>query len=266
MAGPSRGEISIPRLGMNGADFIVVPSRNEQDDEEDYGFRFGQLTMDDERFNPPSYGFNPSAPAFNGRSSYTASGGVYQQHPTQSPMYSTPSSPYIPHQHHLQHHPLQAQTPFIPYQHWSSPPMSPAMSSHQQYAAGRARHGSFAEDMRMTQPPWTPNQGQPRGYPQLPSHQINPTMHHQSPSMPPSAWTSPSAPSSYQFYTPHQQYQTQFETPSPNVPMTPKFRNRMSWSGPPGKLEGADKERERKAYHPQAPAKRSDWVMWVGNV
>ena len=39
--------------------------------------------------------------------------------------------------------------------------------------------------------------------------------------------------------------------------------NRRSWSGPPREM---DKERERKAYHPQAPAHRSDWVMWVGNV
>lgn len=35
--------------------------------------------------------------------------------------------------------------------------------------------------------------------------------------------------------------------------------NRMTWSGP-------DKARERKAYHPQPPTNRSDWVMWVGNV
>jgi hypothetical protein len=39
--------------------------------------------------------------------------------------------------------------------------------------------------------------------------------------------------------------------------------NRMSWSGPSKQEE---KARERKAYHPQPPANRSDWVMWVGNV
>jgi hypothetical protein len=38
----------------------------------------------------------------------------------------------------------------------------------------------------------------------------------------------------------------------------------MSWSGQA--KDGDDGEKERKAYHPQAPAKRSDWVMWVGNV
>jgi hypothetical protein len=27
-----------------------------------------------------------------------------------------------------------------------------------------------------------------------------------------------------------------------------------------------EKARERKAYHPQPPTNRSDWVMWVGNV
>lgn len=39
--------------------------------------------------------------------------------------------------------------------------------------------------------------------------------------------------------------------------------NRMSWSGPSKQEE---KFRERKAYHPQPPANRTDWVMWVGNV
>jgi hypothetical protein len=38
----------------------------------------------------------------------------------------------------------------------------------------------------------------------------------------------------------------------------------LSWSGPAAKDN--QRERERKAYHPQAPARRSDWVMWVGNV
>jgi len=39
--------------------------------------------------------------------------------------------------------------------------------------------------------------------------------------------------------------------------------NRMSWSGP---SKPEERSRERKAYHPQPPANRSDWVMWVGNV
>lgn len=49
----------------------------------------------------------------------------------------------------------------------------------------------------------------------------------------------------------------------PRGPMTgpPRPANRMSWSGP-----SKDKLAERKAYHPQPPANRSDWVMWVGNV
>lgn len=109
----------------------------------------------------------------------------------------------------------------------------------------------------------------------------------------PSTWTSPQGMSPY-FYTPYQ-------VPAPNLPppcIAPSdgrlshdamaggpsspvqsYRNvlpqspkaprahRMSFSGPSQALADlTDKERERKAYHPQPPARRSDWVMWVGNV
>lgn len=164
----------------------MIPARNELDDEEDYGFRFGQLTMDDERFrydgfNPafsprpayPTYTHSPYAPS----SSYAPSQSPYPTSPV-------PQSPYIPH--------IQ-QSPFIPYQHWT-PPMSPVQRR-------------------------------------------------------PETWQyTPPA----QFYTP---YQPQFETPPQ------KFRNRESWNGPK-----QEPDRERKPYHPLPPAKRSDWVMWVGNV
>lgn len=110
----------------------------------------------------------------------------------------------------------------------------------------------------------------------------------------PSTWTSPQGVSPY-FYTPYQ-------VPAPNFPpgIAPSdgrlshdagmaggpsspvqsYRNalppqspkasrahRTSFSGPSQALADlTDKERERKAYHPQPPARRSDWVMWVGNV
>lgn len=84
----------------------------------------------------------------------------------------------------------------------------------------------------------------------------------------PSTWTTPS--SAYTFYTPYQPpVREQWSpAPSPAVPQTtwssPQIRqNRQSWSGP---SKGGEKERERKPYHPQAPARRSDHVMWVGNV
>lgn len=109
---------------------------------------------------------------------------------------------------------------------------------------------------------------------------------------PPSVWTSPSAPSTYTFYTPLQQQAATMdvrpvaeawsERNSPVVPQGSGYgswvgpprsypqANRQSWAGPsrPVVNESPEKEdtRERKAYHPQPPARRSDWVMWVGNV
>ena len=100
----------------------------------------------------------------------------------------------------------------------------------------------------------------------------------------PSTWTSPTDHSSA-FNTPYQPSAPVLDratsewseatspviahapTHAPAMPMPVNWRNRqnrMSWSGPAKDHE--DGEKERKAYHPQAPAKRSDWVMWVGNV
>jgi hypothetical protein len=178
-------------------------SYNELDDEADYGFRFGQLNLqDDPRFSQYSAAYNrPQFP-------------IYPSHQAFSP---PPQSPYMS-QPHLPH--LQSQTPFIPYQQWQSPPMSP-MPSYDQHP-----HSSFADD------------GQARW---------------QSYSNPPQ-WSNPSQ-QTYQGYIP--QYQPQYEPPMPT-----KFRALAPWSGPPKQ----EAERERKAYHPQPPARRSDWVMWVGNV
>ncbi|WVQ96341.1 hypothetical protein IAU59_003445 [Kwoniella sp. CBS 9459] len=90
----------------------------------------------------------------------------------------------------------------------------------------------------------------------------------------PSAWTTPTIPSNYGFFPSYPQ------NPSPVVrppgqspaPVAQPFRkpNRTSWSGPSRPVRDTttspDQARERKAYHPQAPTGRSDWVMWVGNV
>ena len=99
---------------------------------------------------------------------------------------------------------------------------------------------------------------------------------------PPSAWSSPalSPAAQQQPFMRHARHGSLVDTnPVPYSPYFPPTNfpqpgqssqwkptravNRRSWSGP---AQPQDQERERKAYHPQAPARRSDWVMWVGNV
>lgn len=64
-------------------------------------------------------------------------------------------------------------------------------------------------------------------------------------------------------------------TPNPSTASTARDPQRRSWSGPSGEeaksspAAGSQRpipDRERKEYHPQPPARRSEWVMWVGNV
>lgn len=111
---------------------------------------------------------------------------------------------------------------------------------------------------------------------------------------PGATWASASSPTSYTFYTPYQQQAATFDrlpgsegwsaSTSPvlsqaafphrqswqgHVAPNPRA-NRMSWSGPsrgpPPLASQTDKAKERRPYHPQPPARRSDYVMWVGNV
>lgn len=41
---------------------------------------------------------------------------------------------------------------------------------------------------------------------------------------------------------------------------------RMPWSVSSRSAKSAAEDRPRKAYHPQPPAKRGEWAMWVGNM
>ncbi|WWC70996.1 uncharacterized protein I206_104949 [Kwoniella pini CBS 10737] len=144
-------------------------------------------------------------------------------------------------------------SPVQPYGLWTSPPMSPVLSSSQFHPSQQPalpRHGSFGE--------YGAFYGTTRG-----SYSNGPT----------STWTSPSMPSTYGFYTPYQQQQPTMEPrmnewgPSSQNYRGQPFRRdaRQSWSGPSkNPKESAvplEKEKERKAYHPQAPARRSDWVI-----
>ncbi|WWC62833.1 uncharacterized protein I303_105431 [Kwoniella dejecticola CBS 10117] len=196
-------------------------------------------------------------------------------HPHQSPPEEQPYQPFpqtfYPPPHNLQYpaysysaypgsSPINP-SPVQPYGLWTSPPMSPAMSSTPYRPSGPPsamhRHGSVGD--------YGAFYGTPRG-----SYSGGP----------PSTWTSPSMPSTYGFYTPQQQQQPTME---PRIndwgQAPPNYRGqayrrdgRQSWSGPSRMTkeiagpQEKEKEQERKAYHPQAPARRSDWVMWVGNV
>ena len=152
---------------------------------------------------------------------------------------------------------------------WTSPPMSPVMQSS---------YGSMSQGSR---PTLINEFGQPSGI-----------FYGGGSQPPPSAWSTPSSPFAY--YTPFQAQNPQMEphmvgsdwstSTSPMLSqdafvhrgsLAGSFNarqghnpNRLSWSGPPrgfAPLESG-KDRERKPYHPQPPVRRSDWVMWVGNV
>jgi hypothetical protein len=75
---------------------------------------------------------------------------------------------------------------------------------------------------------------------------------------PPSTWNTPST-ASAPFFTP---YQTSTSSMDPQIRAWSSRPGRQSWAGP----SQDSPEKERKPYHPQAPSRRSDWVMWVGNV
>nr|XP_019045374.1 hypothetical protein I302_05763 [Kwoniella bestiolae CBS 10118]OCF24304.1 hypothetical protein I302_05763 [Kwoniella bestiolae CBS 10118] len=169
--------------------------------------------------------------------------------PFQYPAYS-----YSPYPEAIPSHAPSPINSTQPYGIWTSPPMSPAMSS---------------TPFRPPPPPLPPlhprhgSAGEYQGY------------YRASYSGPTSTWTSPSMPSTYGFYSPYQQQLPTMETIRP--PQSSEWSQsspirrtaRQSWSGPsrnPKDVALQEKEKERKAYHPQAPARRSDWVMWVGNV
>lgn len=55
--------------------------------------------------------------------------------------------------------------------------------------------------------------------------------------------------------------------PSVSVPsVRPPQSSAPGDEGPKSPPHAGGPERERKDYHPQPPARRSEWVMWVGNV
>ncbi|KAK4688378.1 hypothetical protein P7C73_g1732, partial [Tremellales sp. Uapishka_1] len=230
---------------------------------------------------PPPSAFSPYSPQIFYEPSYTSSSEFSVETMHGMPSYAfrppitrssqtsplNPSPPY-PHQTPNQQpfsRPNTGQTQ-SGYSTWTSPPMSPVLGSQQQPFYGNmgsrghhSRQGSFVDEF-----------GQGRRY------------------GPPSSWNSPAQSSPYGFMTPFQSQSVRMEPglvasdgwgggSSPAIGSNqhgswqgypkPTHNHRTSWSGRSHPLqEESRKEVERKNYHPQAPPRRSDWVMWVGNV
>jgi len=140
---------------------------------------------------------------------------------------------------------------------WGTPPMSPSMGTmpygHMPNRGGYDRqpnYGRGQEEYGQTSPMvyndgsgWMPPAPQFNYYQPQYQHQPNPReQHHNS--------RPPMVPQGFQ------QHRTSFAEQRPPA-------NRAAWTG---QAVGDQRDRERKAYHPQPPARRSDWVMWVGNV
>lgn len=192
--------------------------------------------------------YSPMAPVYPQFASQPA---FYDPYNMQPPPQSPSPSAYS-----MAPHPSTTPRPYG----WVSPPMSPAMSSVPfGMIPGRGEQGrmvgqgmdSFgaAPGMMMygsanSRGQWTPAPASPYAY----------YGNYQQPVDPGPVPTSP--PQTFQ----HRASWTgaQNRPPFANTP------NRMSWSGPA--VGDSQRDRERKAYHPQPPARRSDWVMWVGNV
>ena len=202
--------------------------------------------------------YEPPRPEFRLDTMHGMPGYPYQQGPVPRSNQSTSPSNY-------------STTPTPRPYGWGSPPMSPAISTMPPFGGmgamaglGRANHergiGNGMED-----------------------YGANPAMMYVTPP-PRSQWTTPTPSSPYPHYTPYQQQPAESAVRPAASPMPsqgyqqqraswtgyqqrPAFQNspsRTPWSGPTA--NGNTREKERKAYHPQAPARRSDWVMWVGNV
>lgn len=202
---------------------------------------------------PQSQAYQPYAQAYT----------PYPQHYHQAP-YTTYLT-YSPYPNHLAWRPLpgsEQTSPIDPtnqhhhqHQHyglWGSPPVSPVNAPPPQFLTGQSRTAMF-DDFGVGGAVSGAGTAYYGGRPPYGS--------------PPSVWQSPTAPSSF-FYTPFQQHASGMG-PAMQVSDWSTFKAHVNLPGPSksGPISPTDsKEPERKSYHPQPPSKRSDWVMWVGNV
>ena len=221
----------------------------------------------------PPYGYSPQAYYEPQRSEFSVETmhgmpGYPGRPPVPRSTHTSPLNPSPPYPHHSPSQPYSrpstAQTQA--YGMWASPPMSPVITPMQ--------YGG----MRVVGMPSHSHVGPEFGGERELYYGV------------PSSWTPPSVP--YGFYSPYQQQAPKSEArtrecwpgASPNLaqgsrnswtgpPRPLPQGNPLSWSGPShppfhvrAESPEKEKEKERKAYHPQPPARRSDWVMWVGNV
>ncbi|ODN81944.1 hypothetical protein, variant [Cryptococcus amylolentus CBS 6039] len=185
-----------------------------------------------------------------------------QQYQNPYPSY-VPYSPYGPEQLGWRQPGSEQPSPINPsnptFGVWSSPPVSPAVGAPPPFLNQQSRHGSFdAAGMPGGSPVYFDSRSSFGG--------------------PGPAWPYPAAPSHFGYYPSYH--------PS-SSPLEPNMAQPSNWSGSPATLYGTgpnqnrvsvssasrpsptgtdSKEPERKPYHPQPPSRRSDWVMWVGNV
>lgn len=271
---------------------LATPPKLTESTDEDFNRRMRNMTL----YPEPATSRPPSQPL--PYPSYSMTYGAYPQNPHQavySPMppnfshfpsqhafYEPPSRPEYsldtlhhsyaavrsnqsssPSAYSMAPHPSTTPRPYG----WGSPPMSPAMSS--------VPFGGMGEMSSMNRGPSDAQHGHGAFDDYGRQHQM---MTYGVNGQPSGSWVTPALSSPYTNYTPFQHVEAPLASPmmpqgflhrgswtGPHQrPPYASAPNRMSWSGPT--VGDNQRERERKAYHPQPPARRSDWVMWVGNV
>jgi hypothetical protein len=199
-------------------------------------------------------------PGYSHRPSYYESAPSDFSLETMHGMPGYPGQPPVPRNLHsvspLYSGPSNASLTPRPYG-WGTPPMSPAMSTGHfggMPSRGYGRPVSYnpgPQEEYGAHSPMVYNDGS--GWmPPVQQYNYYPPFQPQQPA-PRDQYHSPRPPMATQGF---QQHRASYADQRPPA-------NRMAWTGQAG---GDQKDRERKAYHPQPPARRSDWVMWVGNV
>jgi hypothetical protein len=219
----------IDQLSSRMKDLAMAQQYNVQDDYQHYAFQPSHNSYYPQQFE--SYAPSFSVETMHGMPGYPGRPPVSRSNQT-SPM-NPPSQAYS--------RPSTAGG----YGMWASPPMSPAPMQYR-----HSRQQSYVDEFGGVRG----MQNVPLGGMPMPP-QDGRSMYYNTA---PSAWTTPSTVSA-PFFSP---YQPNTPTMEPHIRSWSSRAHRQSFTAP---LQNTP-EKERKAYHPQPPSRRSDWVMWVGNV
>ncbi|KAJ7580241.1 YT521-B-like domain-containing protein [Mycena floridula] len=194
------------------------------------------------------------------------------QHQSDQPMYGGPSSPPLSPQ-------SQSQSQSSPSRYQSSSPFGYAPQSFSSYQP--APHGQYPNYPQHFSPqpePDPPQQQQqqqgvwyylPHAGPPTPSFQPHyPQQQQQQPYPEGHYFPQVSAPSSPIAPSPYSQNPRSPTNPASlsNSPPAPSPDPPSSHGAPPSNKHETEKPVVRRAYHPNPPAHRSEWVMWTGNV